>query len=156
MTPCQNHINSGPFSMIFFLENRRSHRTLAATARHQFTATHCNWSREEDKNIAAKLPDVILEPEDRRIDPPPSPVPEGATPPSWAATATSQAVCYPRWEPSQPPLRFELNPIENRALRAKIAELARAPRRTATHHACHRRRRLEPLWAIHFRMGAQD
>jgi hypothetical protein len=105
--------------------------------RHQFTAAHRNWSQQEDKDVAAKLPDVILEPEDHRIDPLSSLEPGWAAPPSRATTATFQAVCYPRWEPPQPPPRFELNIVENHALTAKLAE---APWCAATHRVCRRRR----------------
>jgi hypothetical protein len=48
--------------------------------RHQFSAAPRKWSREEDKDVAAKDPDVILESEDHRIVPLPSPELGGAAP----------------------------------------------------------------------------
>jgi hypothetical protein len=79
--------------------------------RHRFIATHRNWSREEDEDIAMKLPVIFLELVDPHVEPLPSLEPRGAAPPSWATTAARRAVCCSRSAPPWSPLHFVIFPV---------------------------------------------
>jgi hypothetical protein len=82
------------------LVNRRSHRTLATAASHQFATLEPNRCREKLGDIKGKLPMVLVKLESRRSSPVPSLKIEASRPPSRATLRSpSPPENHPRWVP---------------------------------------------------------